>query len=95
MDIFCLLLVDLYFWHISQQKLKQKILFSLCPLADKALIYIDFYTFIKPLDIPAGLFTTNKTEELQASLDLNDNYKNGSIWVLYTFDRPMNLYKLA
>jgi hypothetical protein len=85
--------VDLYFWRIGRQELKQNILNGLSPLANKPLICLGSYTSDKPLDIPAGFLTTGEVEELQGGLDSDD--EGVGTWVSSKCDRPVSLYKLA
>ena len=93
-DMFCLSLVDLYFWRIGRQELKQEILSGLCPLADKALICLGSDSSANSLDIPAGLLTADELEELQGGLDSDDD-EDSCMWVSCGSDRPVSLYELA
>ena len=92
-DVFCLSLVDLYFWRIGRAELIHKVLSVLCPLAKRALICVGDYTSTEFPDYPAGLLTPDEVEELQAGLDSDDD--DGEDDESCTYNRPENLYHLA
>ena len=90
-DVFCLSLVDLYFWRIGRAELIHKVLSVLCPLAKRALICVGDYTSTEFPDYPAGLLTPDEVEELQAGLDSDDEDDGEEC----TNKGPENLYHLA
>ncbi|KAA6406431.1 MAG: cytochrome P450 [Lasallia pustulata] len=92
-DVFCLSLVDLYFWRIGRAELIHKVLSVLCPLANRALICVGDYTSTEFPDYPAGLLTPDEVEELQAGLDSDDEDEENE--VSCTYNGPENLYHLA